>query len=146
MRAFSEHGVVGRIIAPQRCSQIWTQSRWICYIPWQKRLKVAGGIKAANYYGLSCLSHKSHMLQYQSSVPLNVAEFGNMVFKLVINLREVIMVGPNPIWLVPFKKRRLWGGRWQGSSRGRGHMYAYGWFMLIFGRNHHNTVKQLSFN
>ena len=37
------------------------------------------------------------MLKYQSLVPLNVAEFGNMVFKLVINLSEVIMVGPDPI-------------------------------------------------
>ena len=28
-----------------------------------------------------------------------------------------------------------WGGRWEGGSRGRGHMYAYGWFMLMYGRN-----------
>ena len=26
------------------------------------------------------------------------------------------------------------------------HMYSYGWLMLIFGRNQHNFVKQLSFN
>ena len=31
-------------------------------------------------------------------------------------------------------------------SRGREDMYTYGWFMLIFGRNQHNSVKQLSFN
>ena len=31
-------------------------------------------------------------------------------------------------------------------SRGRGHMYTYGWFMLILGRNQQNSVKQLSFN
>ena len=38
-----------------------------------------------------------------------------------------------------------WGGRWEGGSRGRGHMYTYGWFMLRFDRKQ-NSVKQLSFN
>ena len=38
------------------------------------------------------------------------------------------------------------GGRWEGHSRGRGHMYTYGWFMLIFGRNQTIIVKQLSFH
>ena len=35
---------------------------------------------------------------------------------------------------------------WKGGSRGRGHRYTYGWFTLMFGRNQHNTVKQLSFD
>ena len=41
-----------------------------------------------------------------------------------------------------------WDGerRWEGSLRRRGHMYTCGWFMLMFGRNQYNTVKQLSFN
>lgn len=38
-----------------------------------------------------------------------------------------------------------WGGGWKGGSRGRGHMYTYGWFTLLYGRNQHNTVKQLSY-
>ena len=25
-----------------------------------------------------------------------------------------------------------WGGRWEGVSKGKGHMYTYGWFMLRF--------------
>ena len=29
---------------------------------------------------------------------------------------------------------------------GRGHMYTYGWFMLMYGRNQHNIVKQSSSN
>ena len=37
-----------------------------------------------------------------------------------------------------------WGGRWEGSSRGGGHIYTYGWFMLMFGRKQQNSVKQLS--
>ena len=37
-----------------------------------------------------------------------------------------------------------WDGRWKGSSGGKGHMYTYGWFMLMFSRNQHNIVKQLS--
>ena len=32
------------------------------------------------------------------------------------------------------------------SSRWRGHVYTYGWFMLLYGRNKHNTGKQLSSN
>ena len=28
-----------------------------------------------------------------------------------------------------------WGERWEGGSRGRGHMCTYGWFMLIYSRN-----------
>ena len=39
-----------------------------------------------------------------------------------------------------------WGGRWKGGSRGRRHMYTYGSFMLMFGGNQQNSVKQLSFN
>ena len=31
------------------------------------------------------------------------------------------------------------------SSRGRGHMYTYGWLMWMYGRNQQNIVKQLSF-
>ena len=38
------------------------------------------------------------------------------------------------------------GGRCEGGSRGRGCMYTYGWFTLLYGRNQHNTVKQLSSN
>ena len=39
-----------------------------------------------------------------------------------------------------------WGGRWQGDSRQREEIYTYGWFMLMYGRNQGNTVKQLSSN
>ena len=31
-------------------------------------------------------------------------------------------------------------GRWEGGSSGRGHIYTYGWFMLMYGRNQHNIV------
>ena len=37
----------------------------------------------------------------------------------------------------------LEGGRQDGGSRERGHMYTCGWFMLIYGRNQHNIVKQI---
>ena len=39
-----------------------------------------------------------------------------------------------------------WDGRRAGGSRERGCMYTYGWFMLMYGREQHNTVKQLSSN
>ena len=34
----------------------------------------------------------------------------------------------------------------EGGSRRSGHMYTCGGFMLMFGRNQHNTIRQLSFN
>ena len=36
------------------------------------------------------------------------------------------------------------GGRWERDSRGRECMHTYGQFMLMHGRNRHNTRKQLS--
>ena len=38
------------------------------------------------------------------------------------------------------------GVGWEGGSRGRGHMYTFGWFMLMYGRDQYNTVKQLASN
>ena len=39
-----------------------------------------------------------------------------------------------------------WGGKWEGGSKGRGYMYTYGLFMLMFDTKQPNSVKQLSFN
>ena len=33
----------------------------------------------------------------------------------------------------------------EGGSRWRGHVYNYDWFMLMYGRDQHNILKQLSF-
>ena len=46
------------------------------------------------------------------------------------------------------RKRSGMGGRREGASTGRGHRYTYvyGRFMLMLGRNQHNSAKQLSFN
>ena len=38
------------------------------------------------------------------------------------------------------------GGRWKGGLGGRGHGYAYGWFLLMYDRKSQNSVKQFSFN
>ena len=32
---------------------------------------------------------------------------------------------------------------WEEGSRGREHLYTYGWFTLLYGRTQHNIVKQL---
>ena len=37
-------------------------------------------------------------------------------------------------------------GGGMGGPGGRGHMYVYGWLMLMYGKNHHNIVKLLSAN
>ena len=39
-----------------------------------------------------------------------------------------------------------WDGRWEEGSGSCGHMCTYGWFILMYGWNQHNIVKQLSFN
>ena len=62
----------------------------------------------------------------------------SFTFSLSLSLDKV--QNPND-----FKKLRCIR-RWKGGSRGRGHMYTYGWFMLMYGRNQHNIVKQLSSN
>ena len=38
------------------------------------------------------------------------------------------------------------GGRWEGGLRERGLVYTYGWFMLMYGIDKYNIVKQLSSN
>ena len=42
--------------------------------------------------------------------------------------------GISDLVLCPSRWLRL-GGRWERDSRGREHMYTYGWFMLVHGRN-----------
>ena len=53
------------------------------------------------------------------------------------------------VWLREHKLG-LWdsleGWEVEAGSRGRGHVYTYGRFMLMYGRNQHDIVKQLSFN
>ena len=39
-----------------------------------------------------------------------------------------------------------WGGRREGGSGGGGHLCSYGRFVLTYGRNQHNIVKQLTSN
>ena len=39
-----------------------------------------------------------------------------------------------------------WSGKQEGDSRGWEHICTYGWFMLMYGRNQYNLVKQLSSN
>ena len=39
-----------------------------------------------------------------------------------------------------------WGGRWEGVSKGRGYIYTYGLFRLMFDRQQQNSVKQLFLN
>ena len=39
-----------------------------------------------------------------------------------------------------------WGGRWEGGSGWGIHMYPCGWFMLMYGKKHHNIAKSFSSN
>jgi len=38
------------------------------------------------------------------------------------------------------------GGRREGGSGGREYTHICGWFMLLYGKNQHSTVNQLSSN
>ena len=48
-----------------------------------------------------------------------------------------------PVFLFPLLENTI--GRLGGGWRGRGHVFTYGWFMLMYGRNQHNIAKLLSF-
>ena len=39
-----------------------------------------------------------------------------------------------------------WGFRMEGFSGWRGHMYTYGLFILMYGKNHHNIAIVLQLN
>ena len=56
-------------------------------------------------------------------------------------------------WEFALRAKELWDNLkgwdvWEvvGDSRGRGYMYIQGWFLLMYDRNQHNVVKQLSSN
>ena len=48
-------------------------------------------------------------------------------------------------WYTGMTLRDEMGGRWVGVQDGE-HMYTHGWFMSMYGKNHHNIVKQLASN
>ena len=53
------------------------------------------------------------------------------------------------VWLRELKQglcNNLEGWDGEGGSRERGHMYTYGWFMLMLGRNQQNSVKPFFLN
>ena len=49
---------------------------------------------------------------------------------------------PHALW----QPREVGWGSQDRGSRGREYVYTYGWIILLYGRNQHNTVKQLSSN
>ena len=50
---------------------------------------------------------------------------------------------PEFLLLKSFLERSL---GWEGGSQGRGYMYTYNWFMMLYSRTQHNIVKQLFSN
>ena len=72
---------------------------------------------------------------------------GNICIGLCKTAMEIcsMMQGaqPSALWQ---PRGEGWGGRWEGPSRRKGNMYTYGWFMLMYGRNQHNIVRQFSIN
>ena len=120
-------------------THIWNLERWYCWTYlWgssggadiKHRLMDTGGWGE----GESAMNGESSMETYTTICKIDSQwEFavwlGELKLGLGNNLEEV-----------------GWGGKWEGGSSGRGPMYIYGWFMLMFGRNQHSSVKQLSVN
>ena len=78
-----------------------------------------------------------------------VGLLGHMVFLFLVfkGIFTLFSAAGGNLLCALWQPRRLgWGGRWEGGSRGRGHVYTCGWFMLMYGRNQHSIVKQLSSN
>ena len=40
----------------------------------------------------------------------------------------------------------LWWPEQEGSPKGKGYMYMWSWFTLLYSGNYHNVLKQLYFN
>ena len=90
----------------------------------KSRLDTVGG-------GEGGLNWKSSIETYTLPYVKQIAN-GKMLYKT--------RVQPSSLW----QCREVGWGEWEGGSRGKGHMYTYGWFMLWYSRSQYNTVKQLS--
>ena len=73
--------------------------------------------------------------EYWSGVPLPSPE-------TYITIRKIDNWWELAVWSRELKQGALWqprgmgwDGRWEGDSRRRLHMYTYGWFVLMYGRN-----------
>ena len=72
-------------------------------------------------------------------------EPGKMVFQHLSGL----VLGNTLLFWFSLEKPLLvvvWGERWKEGSGGRGYGSTYGWFLLMYDRKPHNSVKQLSFS
>ena len=67
-------------------------------------------------------------------------ESENVGLKLNIQKTKIMASGPISSWQIDVETVEtdfIWGG---GFMMGR-HMYTHGWFMSMYGKNHHNSVK-----
>ena len=100
---------------------IW-RARWqmVMVNIWENSLSCPGIIYVIFYMHVFCMH-----------ISLNE----NYTLKILLGMTRGTQMGP--LW----QPRRVgWGERLEGGSRGRGHMYTYGWTMLMYGRNQHNIV------
>ena len=66
-----------------------------------------------------------------------------------ITISKIDSQWESAVWLRELKPGlciNLEGWDGEGDSTGRASIYTYDWFLLMFGRNQYNSVKQLSFN
>lgn len=53
-----------------------------------------------SWYGLNCVAPRIHILKSKLLVPQILTVFEDRAFKEVIKWKEVIRIGPNPVWPV----------------------------------------------
>ena len=76
-----------------------------------------------------------YVIFYMHVFCMHISLNENYTLKILLGMTHGTQMGH--LW----QHRRVgWGERWEGGWRGRGHMYTYGWTMLMYGRNQHNIV------
>ena len=76
-----------------------------------------------------------YVIFYMHVFCMHISLNENYTLKILLGMTQGTQMGP--LW----QHRRVgWGERWEEGWRGRGHMYTYGWTMLMYGRNQHNIV------
>ena len=82
--------------------------------------------------------------EYWSGVPLPSLNIYTTIRKIDIQWELSVSLRELKPWLC--NNLEGWDGGGGKESRRRGHMDIYGWFTLMYGRNQHSIIKQLSIN
>ena len=117
---------------------IWTLERWCWWTYLQGSSRYRGQTYGHSRGRESGTHWNSGMDTYTLPYVKSIAS-GNLLYDAGTSAQLMQGAQPPP-------RGVGWGGRWEWDSRGKGHMYTYDWFMLMYGRNQYNVIKQLPSN